>query len=168
MNFQFYLEKLKDSEIFKEFVKENPDAYFCSGFFVIDKTGKEGNKQHLDYYVPSIKKLFSFKMESEIEKVPIEIFNDKSPEKISIDYDFDFQEIEKKIVREIEKKGIKTKIQKILLSLQKLDTKNFLVGTVFISSLGMIKINISLPEKEIVKFEKKSFFDMVKIIKKKK
>ncbi len=167
MNFQFYVEKLHDSEIFKGFMKENPGAYFCSGFFIIDKTGKEGNKQHLDYYAPGAKKMFSFKMESPIEKVPIETFEGKIPEKVSIDYDFDFQEIEKKINEEVEKKGIKTKIQKILLSLQKLDEGVFLVGTVFISALGMIKINISLPDKKIVEFEKKSFFDMLKIVKKK-
>ena len=107
-------------------------------------------------------------MEPDIEKVPIEMFDNKIPEKILINYDFDFQDIEKKIIREIEKKGIKTEIQKILLSLQKLQEKDFLVGTIFISALGMIKINISLPDKEIVKFEKKSFFDMLKIIKKKK
>ena len=168
MNLQFFLEKLHNSENFKEFMKENPDAFLCSGFFIIDKTGKEGNKQHFDYYIPSVKKMFSFKMEPEIEKVPIEMFDNKIPEKILVNYDFDFQDIEKKIVREIEKKGIKTEIQKILLSLQKLKEKDFLVGTVFISALGMIKINISLPDKEIVKFEKKSFFDMLKIIKKKK
>jgi len=167
MNLQFYLEKLHDSEIFKKFIKENPDAFLCSGFFVIDKTGKEGNKQHFDYYVPGIKKMFSFKMEPEIEKVPIEMFEDKIPEKILINYDFDFQDIEKKIIREIEKKGIRTEIQKILLSLQKINEKDFLVGTVFIFALGMIKINISLPDKKIVNFEKKSFFDMLKIIKKK-
>jgi hypothetical protein len=168
MNLQFYLEKLHNSEIFKKFMKENPNAFLCSGFFIIDKTGKEGNKQHFDYYVPKIKKMFSFKMEPKIEQVPIEMFEDKIPDKILVNYDFDFQDIEKKILREIEKKGIKTGVQKILLSLQKLDTKDFLVGTIFISALGIIKINISLPEKEIVKFEKKSFFDMVKIIKKKK
>lgn len=36
MNFQFYLEKLFESEEFAEFKKEFPDAYLCSGFFVID------------------------------------------------------------------------------------------------------------------------------------
>ncbi len=168
MNSQFLLEKLKDSEIFKKFMKENPSAFLCSGFFVIDKTGKEGNKQHFDYYVPSIKKMFSFQLEDNVRLVPIEVFNENVFEEISLDYDFDFQDIEKKIIREIEEKGIKTEIQKILLSLQKLKGKDFLVGTVFISALGMIKINVSLPDKKIVKFEKKSFFDMLKIIKKKK
>jgi len=62
------------------------------------------------------------------------------------------------------------KIQKILLSLQKIDKKDFLIGTVFISGLGMIKVKIDLDLEhrsvypnvqnfgaKIVEFEKKSF-----------
>ena len=61
---------------------------------------------------------------------------------------------------------MKTKIQKILLSLQKIKNDDFLTGTVFISNLGMIKIKITLPDEKITEFEKKSFLDMFKIIKK--
>jgi hypothetical protein len=32
--------------------------------------------------------------------------------------------------------------------------------------LGMLKVNISLPSKEITEFEKKSFFDIMKVKKK--
>ena len=167
MNLQFYLEKLYDSENFKKFIQENPDAFLCSGFFVIDKTGKETNKQHFDYYVPNMKKMFSFKIESGIEKVPVEMLTDKIPEKIFMNHDFDFEDIEKMIVDEMEKQNVKTKIQKILLSLQKLDGKDFLIGTVFVSSLGMIKIHIDISERKIVLFEKKSFFDIMKVSRKK-
>jgi len=57
MNLQFYFEKLHHSEEFKKFIKENPKAYFCSGFVVIDKEKNE-NKIHLDYFVPGKKKFF--------------------------------------------------------------------------------------------------------------
>ena len=49
-----------------------------------------------------------------------------------------------------------------------LDGKDFLVGTIFISALGMIKIHIDISKREITHFEKKSFFNMIKVIKKKK
>ena len=61
---------------------------------------------------------------------------------------------------------IDKKIQKILLSLQSKQGKDFLVGTVFISGMGIIKANIDLSEMKVVDFEKKSFFDMVKMVKK--
>lgn len=167
MNLQFYLEKLYDSDIFKKFIKENLDAFLFSGFFIIDKTGKEGNKQHFDFYLPKDKKIMSFQLENGVHLVSIEIIDNRIPEKIFMNHDFDFEDIEKMIVDEMEKQSVKTKIQKILLSLQKLDGKDFLIGTVFISALGMIKIHIDISERKIVLFEKKSFFDIMKVSKKK-
>ncbi len=166
MNFQFYLEKLHNSENFKNFMKENSDAFLCSGFFVIDKGGKD-NKIHFDYFLPKDKKIISFQLEQDIQQVPVEMFDKRIPEKISVAHDFDFDDIEKMIVVEMEKQGIRNKIQKIILSLQKLKEKDFLVGTVFVSMLGMLKIHISLSEMKITLFEKKSFFDIMNVLKKK-
>ncbi len=165
MNFQFYLEKLKASESFKKFIEENPDAFACSGFFIIDKEGKD-NKSHFDFYLPKQKKMFSFQLEEGIKLVPIEMIGEKIPEKISLNLNFDFKNIEKIIEEKMQAEEIRNKIQKILLSLQKIDGKDFFVGTVFISGLGMLKIAIDLKEMKITEFEKKSFFDMLKIKKK--
>lgn len=167
MNSQFYLEKLYNSEIFKKFQKENPDAYLCSGFFVIDKTGKEGNKQHFDYYLPNVKKMVSFQVEDKIKEVPVEIIEGKIFEKINDHINLDFENIEKIIIDEMNKQNIKNKIEKILLSLQNIDGNDFILGTIFISALGMIKIHINILEKKVISFEKKSIFDMLKIVKKK-
>ncbi len=167
MNFQFYLEKLSGSDEFKNFKKTHPDAYFCSAFFVIDKEGK-GNEVHFDYFLPKEKKIISFQLEKDIQQIPVEIFDKRIPEKISINQDFEFDDIERLINDEMEKQGVKSKIQKIILSLQNLKGKDFLVGTIFVSMLGILKINISLSDKKVESFEKKSFFDMVKVLKKKK
>ena len=43
----------------------------------------------------------------------------------------------------------------------------FLIGTVFISGLGIIKVNIDIKDKKIIEFEKKSFFDMVNVLRRK-
>jgi len=166
MNFEFYLEKLKGSHEFKKFIKENKDAFLCSGFFIIDKKGEEG-RQNLDYFIPSSKKMFSFKLNEGVELVPVENFGDevefeKIPDKINLD----FEEIEKLIEGKMFDEKIKNKIEKILLSLQTRKGKNYLLGTVFISGLGLIKIKVDLDNKEILDFEKRSFFDMMKIIKK--
>jgi len=165
MNFKFYLEKLFASEDFQKFIKENKEAYPCSGFFVIDLGGND-NKQHFDYFIPSTKEMFSFKLEDKGKKVPIEISEGEPPEKLSLNQDFDFKEIENLILKEMEKRKIKNKIQKIFLSLQKTKGRNLLIGTVFISMMGLLSVQIELPQKEIILFEKKSFFDMMKINKK--
>ena len=36
MDLRFYLEKLHGSDEYQDFMLENPDAYMCSGFFVMD------------------------------------------------------------------------------------------------------------------------------------
>jgi hypothetical protein len=99
--------------------------------------------------------------------IPIENFGEKKFEKISEEIDFDFSEVEKMIEEKMVEEKINNKLQKILLSLQKLDGKNFLVGTVFISGLGMIKVKVDLEKMEVIDFEKKSFFDVMKVVKKK-
>jgi len=166
MNFKFYLEKLKCSEIYKDFIKQNPKAYPCSCFFVIDFEGKD-NKQHFDYFIPSTKKMFSFKLEAEGEKVPVEMIDNKIPNKISLNHDFDFEEIQKLILEKMLEENIKNKIQKMLFSLQRVDNKDLLIGTIFISMMGILQIHIDIIEKKITLFEKKSFFDMLKTTRKK-
>ncbi len=173
MNFQFYLEKLFDSEEFKKFKSENPDAFLCSGFFTIDKEGND-NQQHLDYWIPSSKKLFSFKLnEDPIEMVPTETYkdhegNDFSPEKISDNIEFNMEDMEKLIAEKALEEKVNNRIQKLILSLQRRDGKDFLLGTAFLSNLGLLKVTIDLDTNEITDFEKKSFFDMMKFIGKKK
>jgi len=164
MNFQFYLEKLYSSEIFKNFIKENSKAYLCSGFFTIDKEGKD-NQIHIDFYIPDSKKMFSFRIEKKIEKIPVEMITKKIPLEVKLDFDFNLEEIEEMIVNEMKKKDIKTKLQKIIFSLQNIKGKNFLVCTVFTSMLGLLKVHIDLKEKKIILFEKKSFFDLMKRVK---
>ncbi len=166
MNFQFYLEKLKDSESFKRFARENPDAFLCSGFFVVDK--KNGNsQQHIDYFLPSSKELLSFCISEACQKNPADIVNKEQKfEQVSENLDFDFSVLEKLIFDEMEKREIKKEVEKMLFSLQAKDGKQVVIATVFISTLGLITATIDLEKMEIENFEKKSFFDLVNVFKK--
>ena len=180
MNIQFYFEKLLNSTVFKEFSKENPEAYLCSGFFVIDRQKseilassstssqtKEGKDDtaHLDYFLPKEKEMVSFHLDS-MQKIPVKLFNDIVPEPISSDIDFEFNEIENLIIKKMGDEKITNTAQKMIFSLQKLNGKEILVGNVFISMLGIIKVNIDLSEMKIVEFQKKSIFDIVNVLKK--
>lgn len=165
MNLQFYLGKLENSDVYKEFMKENPTAFLCSGFFVIDKQ-VNNNQIHFDFYIPEKNQMFSFKLEDRIEKIPIEVITEV-PERISENFDFSFEDVEKLIAAEIMNKNVTNKVQRILLSLQRKENKNFLIGSIFVSAMAMIKIEIDLSEMKIISFKKKSFFDMIKIVKNK-
>ncbi len=166
MNLHFYLEKLHDSEEYKDFMLENPDAYLCSGFFIMDFE-KADHQRHLDFYAPTLKKVLSFKLENGIEKVPIDTFDDRTPKKLFIDYDFDLDDIEEIIRKRMVEEKVKSKIQKILLSLQNTEGKDLLTATVFVSGLGMLKINIDPVSKKVIDFDRKSFFDILKVVRKK-
>lgn len=168
MNFQFYLEKLFASESFKKFKEENKDAFPASAFFVIDKQGKD-NKQHFDYFIPSTGKMFSFKVEDNCALVPVEMVDSSTIKKenaIALNYNFDFNDLEQRIVNEMQAQKIDKKIQKFLLSLQRKDGKDFILATVFISNMGLLKVKILVDGLKVLEFEKKSFMDFLKIKKK--
>ncbi|MBI5803323.1 hypothetical protein HY448_01410 [Candidatus Pacearchaeota archaeon] len=168
MNLHFYLERLHETDVFKEFSKKNKSAYLCSAFFVIDKESNDNN-QHFDFFVPKEKKAFSFQssnnMQEELKLVPLESFADKIPEKIK-NIGIDFKEIEQIILGEMEKNQVKNKIQKMIFSLQKIKGKDMLLCTIFISMLGMVNLNIDVKTKKAQEFKKRSLFDMIKIVKK--
>jgi len=167
MNLQFYIEKLENSEIYKDFMKKNKGAYFYSGFFSVDKEGND-NQVHLDFFIPKPEGVFSFKVDGEkVVLSPITIYDEKIPEKISEKLDVDFDFYEKLIIKEIENQKIKNKVQKFLFSLQKLDKKNYLIVTCFLSSFGLVKLHLCLEDNKISHFEKKSIFDLVNVFKKK-
>lgn len=167
MNFQFYVEKLFDSNEFQEFIKENKDAYPCGGFFVIDLENLKNpdNKNQIDYFVPSINKMFSFQLEQGVKIMPVENLGD-IPKKIAMNYDLDFEEIEYIIVNKMRQEKINKNIQKILLSLQNKDNKDFFIGTIFTSNMGILKIVFDISEKKITNFTSHSFFDMMKVLRK--
>jgi len=163
MDFQFYAEKLLSNEHYLIFKKENNGAICASAFFVIDKEGKE-SKQHFDFWLPVEKKLFSFKLEAGGEMIPVEVLEEGyDPLSIPLNLTFNFSDVEEVIHSRMNKENIDKKVQKMLLSLQLKEGKPYLVGTVFISMMGMLKIVYSLEEKKLEEFEKKSFFDIMKV-----
>lgn len=170
MNIQFYWEKLGSMKTFKDFLNKNKKAYLCSGFFIIDKKGND-NKQHFDFYLPSEKKIISFEMENEGQSVPIEPVDEKVPEKLTLkdeeDFNFEFGEMEELIGKALEDNKVKSKVEKIMVSLQNhpQEKKPYLICTVFLSGLGMASINIDMLNRKVVGFEKKSLFNMLKRVK---
>jgi len=165
MNSQFLLEKLKNSNEYKEFIKENKTAYLCSGFFVIDMENNGNSQYHFDFYVPESGKTFSFELEGGVKLIPLER-DEQVLEEVSMKNHFDFDKIREKILTEMELKKINNKLQKMLFSLQKVKGKDMLLGTIFISNLGLLKVNMDIDSNQITDFEKKSLFDMMKMVKK--
>lgn len=164
MNFQFFIEKLNDSDTYKKFIEENSKALPASAFFVLDFENPKNpdNKSHFDFLIPEENKMFSCQLEEGCKFVPVEKFAENI-KPISLGHEFDFDEVKSLVLEEMKKRDIKNKLQRILLSLQNKDGVDYLVGTVFLSQLGLLKVNINLKEMKITDFEKKSFMDMLKV-----
>jgi len=185
MNIQFFIEKLKGSEEFKKFKKENPKSYLTSCFITLDIEGKgKTNEYHLDFFVPidegSDKKFgdwWSFKLEDGVKLIPLnkagvnevdeKYIPDfvKHPPKLGGKSSLEFSEIETIIESEMRDKDFNNKIQKILMVLQEIDGKEIYTCTVFISGFGLLKVVIEDMLDgggKINFFEKKSFFDMMR------
>lgn len=166
MNFQVYYKKLKGSKEYAKFMKANPKAYPCSSLFILDReTGGKTSSFHFDFWLPVEKKMNSFKVGEDIQFSEVENFDPRPFEEISVEHDFSFEDLEKTILKKMSDDAVTGRIQKILFSLQKLNGKEFLVVTAFLNNLGLLKINFSLPKLEIISFEKKSFFEMFKVLK---
>jgi len=165
MNSQFLFEKLESSDEYKKFIKENPKAYLCSGFFIIDMEKNPENKYHFDFYVPESKKTFSFELENGVRLVPLERNDEKILEKVSMKNHFDFDELKEKTLNEMASNKITNKVQKMIFSLQCKDKQEVLFATIFVSGFALLKFDFDLKTKKITNFEKKSFFDMMKVVK---
>lgn len=185
MNIQFFLEKLKGSDEFKKFRKENPKCYLTSCFITLDIEGREKNNQyHIDFFAPASGKdenelgtWWSFKLEDgvvleqlqkmDLTGVELPDFI-KNPAKITAKSTIGFDEIQRLIQEEMDKRNITNKIQKIIMVLQKqIDSEDEekYVCTVFISGLGLLKVIIEDTNDgggKVVFFEKKSFFEMMR------
>lgn len=168
MNFQFYYEKLADSKEYKEFMEKNPKAYLCSCLFILDRehSGKD-NKIHFDFWLPEKKKMASFRVDGKVEFMDVENFETKAFEEVSTDYTFDVEHFEEMIFKKMNEEKINGRIQKLLFSLQRSKGKDFLITTGFLSNLGLLKVNISIEKDKIILFEKRSFFDMMKVVRNK-
>ncbi len=164
MKFQDYYKKLIDSKEYQKFTKENKKAYPCSGLFIIDRQ-KPQIEVTFDYYLPDTKKIFSFKIDKQVDLVPLENVDPTIPEKLGMNYSFDLATYEKLILDRMTEEKINGNLQKILFSLQKTKGKDYLVTTCFLSNLGLLKVQIDIQQNKIILFEKKSFFDMIRVIK---
>lgn len=167
INFDQILRRVEGSDEFKNFKKENDDAYLCSAFFVIDFESQAETKQ-LDYYVPSKDKIGNFIVDSEIKFMLDNIFEEKKKaiQQISSNVKIGFQkaiEIANKVVekenQEEEKHG---KITKIIGILQKLDKEQIWNFTCMLGTMNMLLLHINSETGEILKNQKSSLMNFIR------
>jgi hypothetical protein len=168
MSFKETYEKITGSEIFKKFINENPDAELCAGFFILDFISND-SKKSLDYKVND--KIFTFDLKDDgyvkmTEDKLIDLPNAPQLLKITPVVKVEVEELKGLAGFEALEKGISAKFNKIIAVLQKTkkEEKELQVWNLTCMLDGLIILNILVDSEtgDIIKFERKSFMDLIK------
>jgi len=160
MNLFEIIRKVEMSKDFKSFKKENPGAYFCAAFFIIDYETQTDKKQ-LDYFVSSTDVMtFAINQEgTEITAAKAELpKKEKIPAigmqavKLNEDEAIEIAKKESEI-------GEFTKIIAVLQNLEGRDIWNLSC----MKGLQMMRYHVSASDGKVIKKEKINLMDMMKI-----
>ena len=158
MNLEFYKEKLETSEVYKNFLIKNPEAYLASAFFTITLTDKtETAEVQLDYYNKT--KFSVFSLNSGITLKEEESAIPTAPEKLTHS-NLDINEIPMICKSVLEKNNITEKITRILAILTN-NKENIWGISIITASMSVIKVKLN-DSGELINFEKLNLFDFVK------
>jgi len=168
MNLSTLITKIENSTEFSKFKKENTKAELCAGFFILDFKPKH-ETYSLDYKTED--KLFSFNLEEngQVNIKEEEIMEGKDKlEPINARVEINIEDLKELCEEEFLNNKIGKKIEKIIAILQKKEDKTIWNLTCMAEGFSIILMNADSLTGEILKFEKKSLFDIVAIKKKEK
>lgn len=165
-----YVQKVKNSQDFKEFMKEDPKAYLCSLFFTRDFNDNRSETQ-VDFYSPKKKMIVSFKADKKIERFPLnkkaETLTHKKfiPKPIKETIKMDVDELEPTLTDEMHNRGMTYHIEKLLAFVNITDGELIWNCTGFLRGLGLLQAHVEDKTNTVLFMEKKSFFDILKFTK---
>lgn len=163
MKFLHYLGKLHTSPIFKQFEKKNKKAYLCAGFFVLDfELGK--NLHHIDYYIPSNKKIATFALDKGIKMKISEAVTKKKPEKLEGKSKTDLDALKEIIEDEMKNRTVTEEIKKIIAILYSVEGKKLWHINCILSGFGILKVHLDDESSSVIEFEKTSLTDIMRKI----
>lgn len=173
MSFKETYKTITSSEVFKKFIKENPSAELCTGFFILDFLSND-NKKTLDYKIDSKIFTFSLNEKDEItmqEDKLMDLPNTPKLQKIEPEVNIEIEQIKGIAKKQALHNGISADFHKIIAVLQKYkekenyEDKQVWSLTCMLEQLIILHILIDSKTGDILKFERKSMMDMIRKIK---
>ena len=147
MKVEKLLTQLKETESYKDFRNENPDAFFCSAMFVIG----DADKIDLNFFLPDKNKISSFSMPfASLTNHPEEIKDQKEIKNMNFKIDIN------NLKQEIENKT-KKKFPKLIAILH-----NGIWNVTRLNGLDMSRITLDAYTGEIKKKDEGSLMEMVR------
>lgn len=158
MNFKEAFKKLEASSEFKDFKKQNPSAYLCAGFFILDFESQQ-NTQQIDFQ--SGEKIATFSLADEISMKMEETADKKKIPSIKPEIKVDLGEVQEIVKKETEKNKIISKMNKIIAVLQDHEGRQIWNLTCIFSSFAILRLHVDSFTGKILKSEKANMFDLV-------
>lgn len=163
MKVQPYIEKLSRSRIYKEFKKQNSDAFLVAGFFVLDlELGR--NIHQIDYYVPSKKKIAAFNLDGKINMQLLDGITERIPNSLDIRINTDLEALPGILEDEMKNRNITEEIKKIIAVIQNIEGRKIWNLNCVLSGMEILKAHVDDESKTVLKMEKTSFTDIMKKI----
>jgi len=151
------IRKIEASREFKSFKKENPGAYFCAAFFIIDFETKD-EKRSLDYFVSSENVMTFSMIDGKVNPMKAELPKKEKIPAIGMQK----VRLEEEAVIEIAKKeseiGDFTKIIAVLQNLEGKDIWNLSC----LKGLQMMRYHVLADDGKVIKKEKINLMEMMK------
>lgn len=168
MKASHYVSQVKKSAVFKDFMKEAPDAYLCSLFCIRDFNGPQ-NETQVDFYSPKSKHIISFKIGSKgIERLPqpkkAETITHKKiiPKELKDNVKLDLDKLKPTLVDEMRNRDMTYEIEKMLIVLNVPEDRPIWNCTAFLKGLGLLQAHVEDASNSVLFMEKKSLMDMMK------
>lgn len=165
MKIQPYVEKLEQSQEYKDFIVKYPDAYMVAGFFVLDL--EEGNNVHqIDFYVPSQKKIAAFSLDGEVSVKLLDMLKTekKDPQKLDMKTRIDLDALSGILADEMHNRGMSEEIKKVIAVIQNVKGKKIWNLNCVLSGMEVLKSHIEDESETVLKIEKASLMDIMKKI----
>lgn len=160
MKVNHYVSRLQESSEFKKFIKENPKAKLCAGFFVLDFEGGKDLHQ-IDYILPN-KKVATFNLDEGVTmKLSEQKLKTPLPE-IGTDIKTDLDIIRGLVEDEMKNQIVTDNIKKIIAILHIVDGRLIWNLQCILNGLSILHIHINDSDKNILKFEKHSLLEFIK------
>jgi len=163
MKIKPYVEKLEQTEEYKNFKTKYPESYLVAGFFVLDfDTGQNINQ--IDFYVPTEKKIAAFTMNGEVKMQLMEMLSKegKTPEKLDAETNIDLDALSGILTDEMHNRGISEEIKKIIAVIQNTDGKKIWNLNCVLTGMEILKSHVDDASKSVLKLERSSIMDLMK------
>ena len=164
MSFNNTIKQIHDSEIFKNFIKNNASAELCVGFFIIDLKNSL-NQTTLDYKLGKRVFTFSIAEDGEISLKEDELVENPKFPKLSVikpKVKIDLKEAMSIARGKAFDEGIEKKFEKIIAIVQNHDGKQVWNLTCILETFIILNLIIDSEDAKIIKFDRKSMGDFIR------